>query len=146
MSRNTTKCHNIFTIPSFSAVVSFDLIYYYLFYRNVISIIFSSKILDDKLLLILKFQMTSRDEQYILNKLKSIKVTTIVFTYSHNKCYNIFTKHLFSMWLVTILYFLILFQFIRKRHFNNCEICYTNITIPLFLVVISSSMIFYFDL
>ena len=39
-SRNTTKCHNIFTIPLFSAVVSFGLIYYYLFYRNAISIIF----------------------------------------------------------------------------------------------------------
>ena len=31
------------------------------------------------------------DEQYILGKLKS----TVAFTYSHNKCYNIFTKHLF---------------------------------------------------
>ena len=38
-SRNTTKCHNIFTIPLFSAVVSSGLIYYYLFYRNAISII-----------------------------------------------------------------------------------------------------------
>ena len=33
------------------------------------------------------------DEQYILNKLKSI----IAFTHSHNKYYNIFTKHLFSV-------------------------------------------------
>ena len=40
-SRNTTKCHNIFTIPLFSVMVSFGLIYYYLFYRNAISIILS---------------------------------------------------------------------------------------------------------
>ena len=52
--RNTTKCHNIFT-PLFSVVVNFNLIYYYLFYRNAISIIFSLQILDDKLLLILKW-------------------------------------------------------------------------------------------
>ena len=51
---NTTKCHNIFTIPLFSIVVSFGLIYYYLFYINAISIIFSLQILVDKLLLILK--------------------------------------------------------------------------------------------
>ena len=37
------------------------------------------------------------DEQYILNKSKSIKVTTVGFTHSHNKCYNIFTKNLFSV-------------------------------------------------
>ena len=54
-SRKTAKCHNIFTIPLFSVVVNFGLIYYYLFYRNVISIIFSKKILNDKLLLILKW-------------------------------------------------------------------------------------------
>ena len=40
-SRNTTKCYNIFTILLFSTVVSFGLIYYYLFYRNSIFIIFS---------------------------------------------------------------------------------------------------------
>ena len=28
-SRNTTKCHNIFTIPSFSAMVSPNMIFYY---------------------------------------------------------------------------------------------------------------------
>ena len=37
-SRNTTKCHNIFTISLYSAMVSFGLIYYYLFYRNAILI------------------------------------------------------------------------------------------------------------
>ena len=51
--RNITKCHNIFTIPLFSAVVNLGLIYY-LFYRNAISIIFSYQILNGKLLLILK--------------------------------------------------------------------------------------------
>ena len=40
-SRNTTKCHNIFTILLFLAMVSFGLIYYYLFYKNVISTILS---------------------------------------------------------------------------------------------------------
>ena len=40
-SRNTMKCHNIFTIPLFLAMVSFGLIYYYLFHRNTISIILS---------------------------------------------------------------------------------------------------------
>ena len=40
-SRNTRKCHNIFTILLFPVVVNFGLIYYYLFYRNAISIIFS---------------------------------------------------------------------------------------------------------
>ena len=38
--RNVTKCHNIFIMPLFLAMVSFGLIYYYLFYINVISIIF----------------------------------------------------------------------------------------------------------
>ena len=33
------------------------------------------------------------DEQYILSKLKSV----VTFTHSHNKCYTIFTKHLFSI-------------------------------------------------
>ena len=33
------------------------------------------------------------DEQYILSKLKNI----VAFIHSHNKCYNIFTKHLFSV-------------------------------------------------
>ena len=37
-SKNTTKCYNIFTISLFSAVVSFGLIYYYLFYKNAILI------------------------------------------------------------------------------------------------------------
>ena len=54
-SRKTTKCHNIFTIPLFSVVVNFDLIYYYLFDRNAISIIFSKQILNGKLFLILKW-------------------------------------------------------------------------------------------
>ena len=45
------------------------------------------------------------DEQYILNKPKS----TIVFTYSHNKCYNIFTKHLF---LIVVGHSLIIYYFI----------------------------------
>ena len=40
-SKNITNCHNIFTIPLFSTIVSFSLIYNYLFYKNVISIIFS---------------------------------------------------------------------------------------------------------
>ena len=39
-SRNTIKCYNIFAIPLILVVVSFDLIYYYLFYRNAIFIIF----------------------------------------------------------------------------------------------------------
>ena len=34
--RKITKCHNIFTITLFSAVVSFGMIYYYLFYRNAV--------------------------------------------------------------------------------------------------------------
>ena len=42
------------TIPLLSIVVSFSLIYYYLFYGNAIFIILSQQILDDKLLLILK--------------------------------------------------------------------------------------------
>ena len=45
------------------------------------------------------------DEQYILNKLKS----TVTFTHSHKKWYNIFTKHLFS---VVIGHNLILYYFI----------------------------------
>ena len=40
-TRNITKCYNIFKIPLFSIVVNFGLIYYYLFYRNVIFVIFS---------------------------------------------------------------------------------------------------------
>ena len=66
-SKNTTNCHNIFTIPLFPAIVSLSLIYYYLFYRNAISI--------------------------ILNKPKII----VTFIHSLNKCHNIFTKHLFSV-------------------------------------------------
>ena len=45
------------------------------------------------------------DEQYILSKLKSM----VAFTHSHNKCYNIFTKHLFS---VVFGYILIFYYFI----------------------------------
>ena len=33
------------------------------------------------------------DEQYLLNKPKNI----VAFTDLHNNCYNIFTKHLFSI-------------------------------------------------
>ena len=40
-SKNVIKCHNIFTIPLFSAVVSFSQIFFYLFYKNTIYIIFS---------------------------------------------------------------------------------------------------------
>ena len=53
-SRNIIKCHNIFTIPLFLAVVNLGLIQY-LFYRNAISIRFSYQILNGKLLLILKW-------------------------------------------------------------------------------------------
>ena len=45
------------------------------------------------------------DEQYILSKLKS----TVAFTHSHKKCYNIFIKHLFS---VVIIHNLIFYYFI----------------------------------
>ena len=38
--RNTTKCHNTF----FLALVSVNLIFYYLFYRNAISIYFHNKL------------------------------------------------------------------------------------------------------
>ena len=38
----------------------------------------------------IKVKNKKSDEQYILNK-------TVVFTYSPNKCHNIFTKHLFSV-------------------------------------------------
>ena len=39
------------------------------------------------------FKKNKGDEQYILSKLKS----TVTLTHSHNKCYNIFTKHVFSI-------------------------------------------------
>ena len=45
------------------------------------------------------------DEQYILSKLKS----TVAFTHSHKKCYNIFIKHLFSF---VVSYSLIFYYFI----------------------------------
>ena len=48
--KNTTKYYNIFTIPSFLGSKE---IYFILFERNVTSIIFLEKILNDKLLLVL---------------------------------------------------------------------------------------------
>ena len=38
----------------------------------------------------IKVKNKKSDERYILNK-------TVAFTYSPNKCHNIFTKHLFSV-------------------------------------------------
>ena len=40
-----------------------------------------------------------------LEQTKSI----VAFTRSPNKCHNIFTKHLFQLWLVTVSHFIILF-------------------------------------
>ena len=45
------------------------------------------------------------DEQYMLSKQKC----TVAFTHSYNKCYNIFTKHLFS---VVVVHSLIIYYFI----------------------------------
>ena len=39
--RNTMKCHNIFIISLFAVVENIGLIFYYLFYRNATSTIFS---------------------------------------------------------------------------------------------------------
>ena len=46
---------------------------------------------------------------------------TVTFTHSPNKCYNIFTKHLFSVMVSHSFIFIILFWLIRNWHLNNCE-------------------------
>ena len=52
----------------------------------------------------------NNNEQYILNKPKN----NVAFTHSPNKCYNIFTKHLFSIVVGHSFIFFILFQSIRN--------------------------------
>ena len=52
--------------------------------------------------------------------LEQIK-NTVTFTHSPNKCYNVFTKHLFSVMVSHSFIFIILFLLIRNLHLNNCE-------------------------
>ena len=129
---NNNKYHNIFTKNLFSVVVSYSLIFHYFIstnkkfdtliivkilwnllcqynniYANLYKYFFKKrhKLMTEKTNKknIKKFQWS--DEQYILRKLKSI----VTFTHSHNKCYNIFTKHIF---LVVVNHSLIFYYFI----------------------------------
>ena len=47
--------------------------------------------------------------------------STLTFTHSPNNYHNISQNIYFSLWLVTVSYFIILFWLIRYWHFNNCE-------------------------